>query len=165
MNNDTVISFVDLKGTALVFVRAFESAVYKVELSQVAGQGKTWHCERFAGGEWSLHQLNFEDDAATFAEIEKAALQLAPHEFDWWEELLGQAPRPAKSERIRRLVTQIMHKFDMSQQSVAERVGVTRQNLSDYMQGRAAGSGVMLELALEALLARPHFGTAEEDKA
>lgn len=164
MNNDNVISFVDLKGTALVFVPALESAIYKVELSQVAGQGKTWYCERFAGGEWSQRHLNREDDAAIFAEIEKAAFELAPHEFEWWEEILGQAPRPAKSERIRLLVKQIMDKFDMTQQSVAERVGVTRQNLGDYMQGRAAGSGVMLELALEALLARSHFGTAEEDK-
>jgi len=154
---------IDLKGTALVFVPITENAVYKVELSRVAASGDTLAAERYAEGAWSVCEIVREEEPALLQWVEESAKRLAPDEYQWWEQRLAVAPRRSQAERITRLVNEIMAKFDMTQKAVAERVGVTRQTLHGFSTGRGKGSGVTLELALEALLARPVFGVAEEN--
>lgn len=155
---------VDLKGTALVIQPLFETVLYKVELSRIAARSDKLELERFADGAWSTVEIYYEDEPALLQWVEEEAKRLAPDEYEWWVQRLAFAPRPTQPQRISRLVRQIMSKFDMTQASVADRVGVTRQTLSNYCEGRGKGAGVTLELALEALLARPVFGAAEDDQ-
>lgn len=155
---------VELKGTALVIQPLFERVLYKVELSRVAAGSDKLELERFADGAWSTVEIYYEDEPALLQWVEEEAKRLAPDEYEWWEHKLAFAPRPPQSVRISRLVNQIMKKFDMTQMAVADRVGVTRQTLSHYCDGRGKGPGVTLELALEALLARPVFGVAEHEQ-
>ena len=157
------MGIVELKGTALVFLPLHEKAIYKVELSRVAGGGNTLLADRFTDGAWSTCEIAREDEPAMLEWLEESARRLAPEEYQWWEQRLAVAPRRTQAQRITSLVAQIMTKFDMTQKAVADRVGVARQTLHDYCEGRGKGSGVTLELALEALLARPLFGVAEED--
>lgn len=159
------MGIIELKGTALVFVPIHERALYKVELSRVAASGDTLAVERFADGAWSNCEIAREEEPAMLEWLEEGAKRLAPEEYQWWAQRLTVAPRRTQAQRITALVNQIMSKFDMTQKSVADRVGVSRQTLHDYSEGRGKGSGVTLELALEALLARPLFGVAEDDRA
>ncbi|BAW27497.1 Uncharacterized protein KF715C_pC640 (plasmid) [Pseudomonas putida] len=155
---------VELMGSALVIQPLFETILYKVELSRIAARSDKLQLERFADGAWSTVEIYYEEEPALLQWVEEEAKRLAPEDYQWWEERLAFAPRPTQPQRISRLVRQIMSKFDMTQASVADRVGVTRQTLSNYCEGRGKGSGVTLELALEALLARPVFGVAEDSQ-
>lgn len=156
---------IHLQGTALVFVPRTEKAVYKVELSKLAAGGDCMGVERFTDGAWGVCDLPRDGNEWLLEWAEENARRLAPEDFKWWQERLAVAPRGTQPERITRLVHRIMDKFDVPQKAVAERVGVSRQMLTDYSEGRGKGSGVTLVLALEALLARPVFGVPEEDQA
>lgn len=164
MSDKEPMGTVELMGTALVIQPLFETILYKVELSRIAARSDKLQLERFADGAWSTVEIYYEEEPALLQWVEEEAKRLAPEDYQWWEERLAFAPRPTQPQRISRLVRQIMSKFDMTQASVADRVGVTRQTLSNYCEGRGKGSGVTLELALEALLARPVFGVAEDSQ-
>ncbi|WP_157754472.1 helix-turn-helix transcriptional regulator [Pseudomonas putida] len=164
MSDKEPMGTVELMGSALVIQPLFETILYKVELSRIAARSDKLQLERFADGAWSTVEIYYEEEPALLQWVEEEAKRLAPEDYQWWEERLAFAPRPTQPQRISRLVRQIMSKFDMTQASVADRVGVTRQTLSNYCEGRGKGSGVTLELALEALLARPVFGVAEDSQ-
>lgn len=163
MSDEKPFASVELRGTALVVQPIFETVLYKVEISRLAASSDKLELERFADGAWSTVEIYCEDEPALLQCVEEAAKRLAPDEYEWWVKRLALCPRPTQPQRISRLVRQIMSKFDMTQASVADRVGVTRQTLSNYCEGRGKGSGTTLELALEALAALPVFGAAEDD--
>jgi len=163
MSDKEQMGTVELRGTALVIQPLFETVLYKVEISRIAASSDKLELERFADGAWSTVEIYYEDEPALLRWVEEEAKRLAPEEHEWWVQRLAFSPRPNQARRISRLVNQIMSKFHTTQAAVADRVGVTRQTLNNYCVGRGKGSGATLELALEALLARPVFGVAEDD--
>lgn len=151
---------IDLKGSALVFTPEGDTAVYKVELSIVAAGGDYIGIQRFAHGVWAAHDLLRSEHRHMMGWVEFNADRLAHEEYQWWRVRLAEATG-TQVDRIGRLLDAIMDKFDVSQGAVADRVGLNRATVSEYRQGRGKGTGVTLELALEALLARSIFDAPE----
>jgi len=155
------IGVIDLKGSALVFTPHGDTAVYKVELSVVAAGGDYIGIERFANGIWGSFAMLRVEYHHLMGWVEFNAQRLAPEDYQWWKARLAPPIEGTQAERVGRLVSKIKGKFGVSQGDVADRVGLNRVTLSEYCQGRGKGSGVTLELALEALLARNVFASSE----
>lgn len=153
---------IDLKGSALVFTPDGETAVYKVELSVVAAGRDYVDIQRFANGAWGTHTMLRADSRYIMDWVAFNADRLAHEEFQWWKDRLTEIPCP-QFIRIGRLLDAVMEKFNVSQGVVADRIDMNRATLSNYRQGRGKGSGVALELALEALLSRSEFNAHTYD--
>lgn len=160
---DKTAGVIDLKGSALVFTPSGETAVYKVEISTIAAGGDYRRVERFANGAWDVCDLLRSQHDHLMGWVEFNASRLAPAEYQWWKSRLVSVPAGNQAERLSYLVQQILGKFGVTREAVATRLGMTRNTLYEYCHGRGKGQGLTLELALEALLARPTFDAPAGD--
>lgn len=160
---DKSVGVIDLKGSALVFTPSGETAVYKVEISTIAAGGDYHYVECFANGAWEVCELLRSEHEFMMGWVEFNASRLAPTEYQWWKNRLATVPSGSQAERLTFLVEQILRKFDITREALVKRLGMTRNTLYDYCKGRGKGSGATLELALEALLARPTFDAPAGD--